>query len=47
MIADSYRLLTSDAAVRGRPADSDHVPLNDNAAAGAPTSNGVASDQNL
>ncbi len=35
------------AAVRARPADSDHAPLNENAAAGAPTSNGVASDQNL
>jgi hypothetical protein len=35
------------AAVRSRPVDSDHAALNDNAAAGAPTSNGVASDQNL
>jgi hypothetical protein len=29
------------AAVRARPAESDHAALNDNAAAGAPTSNGV------
>jgi hypothetical protein len=35
------------AAVRARPAESDHAALNDNAAAGAPTSNGVGSDQNL
>jgi hypothetical protein len=35
------------AAVRARPTDGDHAALNDNAAAAAPTSNGVASDQNL
>jgi hypothetical protein len=35
------------AVVRARPAAGDHAALNDNAAAGAPTSNGVASDQNL
>jgi hypothetical protein len=35
------------AAVRVRSADRDHAALNDNAAAGAPTSNGVGSDQNL
>jgi hypothetical protein len=35
------------AAVRARSAESDHAALNDNAAAGAPTSNGVGSDQNL
>jgi hypothetical protein len=35
------------AAVRARSAHSDHAALNDNAAAGAPISNGVGSDQNL
>ena len=35
------------AAVRARSPESDHAALNDNAAAGAPSSNGVGSDQNL
>jgi hypothetical protein len=35
------------AAVRARSIEGDHAALNDNAAAGAPTSNGVGSDQNL
>jgi hypothetical protein len=35
------------AAVRARPTGSDHAALNDSATVGAPTSSGVASDQNL
>ena len=35
------------AVVRARSAYSDHAAVNDNAVASAPTSNGVASDQNL
>jgi hypothetical protein len=40
----AHRLL---AAVRARRGDGEQAALDDNAAAGAPVSNGVASDQNL